>query len=356
MNVLFLTKYTSTGPSSRYRVFQFIPYLESRGICCDVQSLHDDDYLPRRFRGEKVSIGYLVGRFAARLRRLLDARRYDVTFIQKELFPHLPGVIESVLSASGTKLVLDIDDAIFLLYERSGSPIARTVLGRKIPRVMSKCALVLAGNRYLADYARQFTRNVALFPTVVDATRFTPAAAPPATPVVGWMGSPATVSYLHDLAPALEEAAAAHPFELFVVGSDWPATLRPLARAKPWRETEEADDLRRMTVGVMPLPDDLWSRGKCSLKLLQYMSAGLAAVSSPRGSASEIISHGENGFLADSPAEWQSALEQLLGDGAEAARVGAAARRWVEQNYCLENYAPRLAEHLVSVAREVPVG
>ncbi|MCH7549048.1 MAG: glycosyltransferase family 1 protein, partial [Candidatus Krumholzibacteriota bacterium] len=187
MKMLCLTKYTSRGPSSRYRLLQFRPWLERRGIDIDVQALHDDDYLTRRFAGRRPSPAYLAGRLIRRAAALTRARRYDLVFIQKEIFPYAPGFAEWALVHFGTKLVLDIDDAIFLFYRR------RRFLRNKFASVVSRCALVLAGNNYLRETTARYTDRVVLFPTVVDSERFTPTASRhDGEPVVGWIGSPAT--------------------------------------------------------------------------------------------------------------------------------------------------------------------
>jgi glycosyltransferase involved in cell wall biosynthesis len=349
--MLCLTKYTAEGPSSRYRVYQFEPYLADAGIEVDVQALHDHAYLAGRFRGKRTSALYLAERFVRRIFALCTVRRYDLVFVQKEIFPYLPGVAESLFHRMGVKMVLDLDDAIFLLYEKAPSALRRRVLGRKIPRVISKCSLVLAGNRYLESYAREFTDNVVLFPTVVDTARFTPGprGGPTSTPVVGWIGSPETVRFLRDIVPALETVSREAAFSLSVVGADGFSVDGVDVATKPWREEEEADDLRRFDVGVMPLPDDDWSRGKCALKLLQYMSSGVPAISSSLGSAAEIITDGDNGFLADSHDGWIGRLTRLLRDERLRTRIGRSGRNWVETHYNLSIYGPRLGRYLRAV-------
>ena len=305
MRVLFLTKYTATGPSSRYRVIQFLPFLEARGVAYDVHSLHDDRYLAERYAGRAPMPWYLARRVGARLKSLLRARAYDVVFIQKEIFPHALDVPELALSLAGVPTIVDLDDAIHLFYENASG--WKRPLREKIPRVLARASVVLAGNQYLRDYASRFNRHVQFFPTVVDTERVTagePRAA--AAPVVGWMGTPETVRYLHELAPVLEEVAVLH----------------------------------RMDIGIMPLADDEWSRGKCSLKLLQYMSAGVASVSSPRGSAPEILRSGENGFLASSAAEWRRALVELATNPETRRVLAARARERVVADYSLRVWGP----------------
>jgi glycosyltransferase involved in cell wall biosynthesis len=342
--MLCLTKYTAKGPSSRYRLLQFQPHLEAAGIEVDIRPLHDDDYLDRRFSGRRASRTYLLRKMLARLAVLTTARRYDIVFIQKEIFPWVPGVVEAALEAVRVPMVVDFDDAIFLLYRN------HRWLARKIDRVIARCDLVLAGNRYLADYARRFNQHTILFPTVVDTSRFTPADRDvPDTPVVGWIGSPETVGYLRDIAPTLDELRERADFELLVVGAENPGTQRVSWRSHAWSEADEADDLRAMDVGIMPLPDGDWSRGKCSLKLLQYMSTGIPTVSSPRGSAPDIVTDGVDGMLAETPHEWRARLETLFTSADLRATMGRSARARVEDAFSLSRHGPELAGFLREV-------
>lgn len=349
MRVLFLTKYTADGPSSRYRVVQFLPFLEAQGIAWDLHSLHDEHYLRARYAGRGTSPLYLARRVMDRARVLVHAKRYDVVFIQKEMFPHALDVPEWWLAKSGVKTIVDLDDAIHLFYE--GASGFQRALRDKIPRVLERASLVLAGNRYLEAYARQFTDRVRFFPTVVDTARVVSAPARVATtPVVGWIGTPETVRYLDALAPVLEDVARRTPVALFVVGAKAPAVRGVDVRAKSWAESEEVGDLHGMDIGVMPLSDDAWSRGKCSLKLLQYMSAGVPAISSPRGSAPEIVVSGDTAFLADTPEQWRERLLELATSPDLRRTMAARARRRVEADYSLSVWGPHFADAIAEVA------
>ncbi|HKW15526.1 MAG TPA: glycosyltransferase family 4 protein [Candidatus Krumholzibacteria bacterium] len=346
MRVLFLNKYTAGGPSSRYRVLQFLPFLASRGIHATVHALHDDHYLASRYAGRGISPFYLARRVASRLSVVATASRYDLVFIQKEMFPHLLDLPEWFLSRGGVRYVVDLDDAIHLMYGNS-----RSALRGKIPRVLSHACLVLAGNRYLEEYARRYNERVLFFPTVVDTDRFTPrvpdgAGAASDAMVVGWMGTPETVKYLDAIIPALDAAARQEAISLLVVGARAPATRGLAARSKTWSEAGEAADLRAMDAGVMPLADDEWSRGKCALKLIQYMSAGVASVSSPRGSALEFVRDGENAFFATAVEEWAGRVALLAQAPERRAEMGRRARATVEAEYSLRVWGPRFADAL----------
>ncbi len=351
MRVLFLNKYTAGGPSSRYRVLQFLPYLDGRGIQYNVHALHDDHYLASRYSGAGTSPLYLARRTMSRLSVLATASDYDLVFIQKEMLPHFIDLPEWFLWRSGVRYVVDLDDAIHLMYARAGG--WKRPLRKKIERVLSHASLVLAGNRYLEAYAQRHAEHVLYFPTVVDTVKFHPRVGGVARDssaagdvVVGWMGTPETVKYLETVLPALGEAAASTRLSLFVVGAKTRELNGMSWRAKSWSEAEEADDLRAMDIGLMPLADDEWSKGKCALKLLQYMSAGVASVTSHAASAPEFVRDGENACFATSEAEWRDRLVALAQSWDQRAEMGRRARATVEADYSLRVWGPRFVDAL----------
>lgn len=357
MRVLFLNKYTALGPSSRYRVLQFLPFLEKRGIQATVSALHDDHYLSSRYAGAHTSPFYLARRVASRLSVLASASRYDLVFIQKEMFPHLVDLPEWILSRAGVRYIVDLDDAIHLMYAEARG--WRRVMSGKIPRVLSHACLVLAGNRYLEDYARRYNKNVVFFPTVVDTDKMSPRdsgnprdSADRKDVVVGWMGTPETVKYLTAILPAVENAAPGTPLSLLVVGAPVPPTHGIRATSKAWSEAAEAGDLRAMDIGLMPLADDEWSKGKCALKLLQYMSAGVASVTSPAASAPEFVRDGENAWIARDVNEWRDRIDRLARSASLRGEMGARARITVEEGYSLRVWGPRFADVLEWAARD----
>jgi hypothetical protein len=352
LRVLFLTKYPRQGPSSRYRVYQFIPYLEREGFTCTVQSLHVPGYLESLFDERWQSVFYHFGRLLKRVAAAVAASRYQVVFIQKELLPYVPPILEYFIYHSGVPVIYDLDDAIFLRYTESRNPIVRLLLGRKIPGVLKRSTVVLAGNAFLKRYASRYSFGAVLFPTVIDTARYNPSPrystggmAPMQEnfPVIGWIGSPGTVRYVAERGEILRRLAGKVRFTLRVIGAPRFGIPGVHVEAVPWSEEHEAGELQKCDIGIMPLPDTMWSRGKCGLKLLQYMAAGLPVVTSPYGGASDIVTHGVHGFIARTDDEWVEHILALLGDPALCIRLGRAGRRRVEDDFSLERWAPRLA-------------
>lgn len=350
MRVLFLTLYPDAVASPRYRVSQFIPYLEAHGVTCRVASpLTDAEY--RRLTGPGRSVRalhYHLRETPRRLRQLLSARRYDVVVLQKSVLSAYVWGAAELARACARRLVYDIDDAVHLAPPHPLRRIWRLAEDRgQIPRLFRSADLVLAGNDWLAAAANAAgARRAEVFPTVVDTARFAPADRPPVEYRIGWMGSPSTTGCLQAAADALCRLRDA---ELCLVGADPGRVPCPGALVKAWDPDAEVAELQRFAVGIMPLPDTDWNRGKCALKALQYMACGVACVASPVGAALDLIEHEANGLLAGSSEEWAAALERLR-DPALRRRLGQAGRETVEARYSLKAAAPRLLQLLESVA------
>lgn len=350
-SVLFLTKYSRTGASSRFRTYQYLPVLQAAGLDCEVAPLFDDAYLSHRYGSGRGALLDFIRAFWRRLGALLRARRYDRLVIEYELLPYCPAWFEHLLSELGVRFLVEYDDAIFHKYDLSGNPLLRALLGRKIATVMRLADTVIAGNDYLADYARRAgARQVALLPTVIDLDHYPPRPRHKqgSELVIGWLGSPSTAKYLTDIAPVLAHVCADGRTRVRLVGSgplDLPGVPTEIVN---WTEAGETAALHGFDIGIMPLPDDPWARGKCGFKLIQYMACGLPVVASPVGMNSTIVQNGVNGFLASTEDDWVQALKTLMSDAALRERMGQAGRTKVEQKYCLQVTGPQLAALLQS--------
>lgn len=357
LRVAAFTRYSRLGASSRLRFLQFAPWLHEAGIAVDVHPLFDDDYLLRLYgRGQRSKTGVA----AAYARRWIDLRRataFDVWWVEKELFPYLPLLLERLAQPRPRPVVLDFDDAVFHHYDHSRHLWVRRLLGRKIDDLMAGAACVTAGNGYLAERARRAgAHRVEIVPTVVDIGRYAPKAAGCAHPeprIIGWIGSPATEHYLFGLAPVLRELCAAGRARVVLIGAS-PAAAAALrgvpVEVQPWSEATEAARIAAFDIGIMPLPDEPWERGKCGYKLIQYMACALPVVASPVGVNRDIVEHGTTGLLATDLAAWKQALGSLLDDAAWGRRLGEAGRRRAETAYALPVQGARIAAVLRAAA------
>ena len=347
MTVTYFSKSSPIGPSSRYRVYQFLPHFHDAGIDCHVDPLFGATYFSiLQVRSSVLQtclkIPYVLARFLKRLGTILTLGRRDLVVIEGQLFPYAPPVIERLLRWLRYRLVFEMDDAIYLTRGHE----------RKMPALLAMATGVIVGNDRLAAYATQFSSRVTVVPTVVDTARFVPK---PVRSIVArdrgdepitvvWIGLACNLKYLDVLAPALRRLQERYRIKLRVVCSHPPALAGVDIEFRPWDWEREVEDLQDATIGVMPLEDTEWARGKCALKLLQYLAVGLPAVASPVGVNGDILVNGENGFLASTENEWYERLESLCRDPQLRARMGQAGRRTVETRYSLSVWGPRLAD------------
>ena len=351
MKLLFLTRYGRKGASSRLRAMQFVPYFESLGWTCDVSPLFVDANVDQLNSGSGRAALATAG-YARRLTAVLRAGNYDLVWIEKELFPFVPSVAEHALRTLNFPYVADYDDAWFHRYDLHPSGMVRWALGGKIDAVMRNAALVIAGNSYLAERAAGAGAvHIETVPTVVDPARYSVNKPHDDLVTVGWIGSPATAHYLQQLENALATVQERHGITVRLIGAGQRNLENVKTEIVEWTEESEVASVASLDIGIMPLPDDAWARGKCGYKLIQYMACGLAVIASPVGVNSEVVRHGETGFLASTNAEWIAALERLIVDKTLRRSMGMRGRQLVETDYSLEIMAPRLAEIFLSAAR-----
>lgn len=355
MKVLLLTRYDRLGASSRMRMLQYLPWLTAAGMDVTVSPLFPDAYVQGLQQGQR-NLWQMLGAYWRRLRTLLGSGNFDLLWIEKECLPWLPAWVEQVLLPARIPYVLDYDDAVFHYYDEHRSAVVKQLLGNKHPALMRNAALVVAGNAYLASFARSAgAPRVEVLPTAVDLTRYDSidvkvSATPQLPPCVGWIGQRITADFLRPLAPLFERLTASGQGRFAAIGIDTQALGLPMTSI-PWTESSEVTSIQSFDVGIMPLVDGPFERGKCGYKLIQYMACGLPVVASPVGVNAQIVEHGVNGFLASTPQEWEDALTTLLNDSALRQRMGQAGRRKVEQHYSLQVTGPRLVTLLKSVAR-----
>jgi glycosyltransferase involved in cell wall biosynthesis len=254
-------------------------------------------------------------------------------------------------------IVFDFDDAIWLPRENRMNPLARFLKFQgKTAAIAKMSSAVLAGNDYLARWARGVQPNVHVVPSTIETAGEYARVRKERRPerlVIGWSGSFSTLPYLIGIRPMLEALRQVVPFSLRVICNgpplDWPAL--DLAW-RPWSSATEVDDLLDLDIGLMPQPDDEWTRGKCGMKALQYMALGIVPVTSRSGVLPEIIEDGVSGRLAATPDEWLAALQSLAADAEARARMGRRARETVERRFSAAVHAPRVAV----IVRDVVAG
>lgn len=338
-----LLGFTQSGfdPASRFRFIQMIPHFERAGWRVEHRPNRPDRQWHSRMRTRVArGIHYRAGRMtmtANRFRDVLEAGRYDVVFTNRDLAGR--GLfLEKLLHRKNPRIVYDFDDAIFV------GPNEYSVRW-----MCEHAAWITPGNPYLADYVKQFTDRFTIVPTVIDTERVVARdysrKETHGLVRVGWSGSDQSIRTT--LVPHLELLQRIQkrlPFELVVITNTKPTLPLPdlCWRFLPWNEKDEHAMESKFDVGLMPLLDDEFQRGKCGLKLLQYMAAALPTVASPVGVNASITQHGVTGYLARTDSEWQEALAALLQDADLRSRMGTAARARCEREYSIRRWAPTL--------------
>jgi len=344
-SILFITPYPDgEAPSQRFRFEQYFKVLQSNQFDFTTQSFLTASNW-RVFYGPgnstKKAIALLFG-FWRRAVGIIAVRRADFVFIHREATPVGPPIFEWIIAKLFRKrIIYDFDDALWLTDRKDESRLIRMAKWRgKISTICKWSFRVSCGNAYLCDFARRFNQSVILNPTTIDTlTRHTPEPASNRivrsdNVVVGWTGSHSTLKYFEQLEPVLQTLENRFPGVSFVViANRAPSVKLKRLHFIQWRESTEIEDLKSMDIGLMPLPDDPWSQGKCGFKILQYMSLEIPSVSSPVGVNTSIVTHGYNGFLANSEHEWIELLEKLIIDPALRREVGARGRDTVVTRY-----------------------
>ena len=318
-------------PSARFRVRQYQPLLGDVGISVDEMALATSAYPPARQWQRPIWAAARLTELAAAAAR---SRRYDLTWLQREML----STRATLEGWTGRPRMFDVDDSIHLLGD-----------GRFAAAIAARCDLVIAGNAWLADWYSNANSRVEILPTPVDASRYRPAARTGDGPVVvGWIGTGANLPFLEAIEAGLAAALERNPALRLAVVSNIAPSFRSIAADRwsfrPWSEAREIVDIQSFDIGLMPLRDDDWARGKCSFKMIQYMACGLPVVVSPVGMNREVMARGEVGFGADSVDDWADALSTLAADAGMRGRMGATGRGVVERDYSVEALAPRLAK------------
>lgn len=346
-----------TSPGQRYRIEQWEPLLRKNGVEITYAPFESEELHALLYQtgnmGRKLNL--VAEGISRRFSMMRSVRDYDVVYVFREAALLGPPFFERWIHRSGVPMVFDFDDAVFVSYRSpTNGYFSYLKFASKTKSICRMSAHVMAGNPYLADYARQVNGNVTIVPTTIDTEKYAVTERTNASemPTIGWTGSFSTVQHLDTLRSALQRLARQTRFRLRVIGTPTYKLDGIDVDAMSWRSVTELEDLNSIDIGIMPLPDDSWSKGKCGLKALQFMALRIPTVCSPVGVNTEIIHDGENGFIANSEDEWIEKLGRLLHSAELRNQLGRAGRTTVETKYSAKVQAPRVFELLKSVVRE----
>jgi glycosyltransferase involved in cell wall biosynthesis len=340
VKILFLVPYpVKRSPSQRFRFEQYFGLLSDSGISYSVKPFTvDKDYQFLFSNGTPVrKVSILIKGFARRFATLLILHRFNFIFIHREAAPIGPPVFEWLTAkVFRKKIIYDFDDAIWLTDRSDESWLTKKLRARnKISAICKLSYKVSAGNRYLRDYAVKYNSQTVVNPTTIDTLKILETNRNENNEVViGWTGSHSTLKYLKGIESVLQtlERDYSNVRFLFIADQQPDLSLNRLS-FKHWKLETENEDLSEIDIGIMPLPDNEWTRGKCGFKILQYMAMSIPAVASPVGVNSQIIENEENGFVCETETEWLHALRRLVEDNSLRKKFGVSGQRLVAKNY-----------------------
>lgn len=339
-NILFVAPHRKDRcPSQRFRYEQYLDFLEKEGYDYELSFLltaHDDKefYKPGNYL---FKAGFLFRSIMHRLQDLKRLHEYDLVLIQREAFMTGTSYFERAYKKRGAKVIYDFDDSIWLENVSEANKKFKWLKDpSKTSKIIAHSDLIFAGNQYLADYANQFNRQTVIVPTTIDTDVYQPVATSPTHQVIiGWSGSVTTIQHFEYALGFLKKIRAKYGDKVVfkVIGDPNYSNPELGIKGIKWTAESEVRELCAFDIGIMPLPDDEWAKGKCGLKGLQYMALAIPTIMSPVGVNSTIIQDGENGFLAVEEDEWVQKISLLVDDAVLRKKLGAAARQTVIEKY-----------------------
>ncbi len=339
--ILFIAAHRpDRSPSQRFRFEQYLDFLRSSGYDCDFSWLLDeaDDKLFYRPGHYWQKLDLLRRTWRKRRNDVRKAGAYDIIFVQREAFMTGSTRFEKAFKASGAKLVFDFDDAIWNLdISEANKKFSFLKNPAKTSKIIEMADLVIAGNAYLADYARPYNSQIKIIPTTIDTESYRriPRTADPDRFTIGWSGSLTTIKHFEYALPFLKilREKYGERMQVKVIGDPDYSNEALGIRGIGWNKHSELEELSSFDIGIMPLPDDEWTKGKCGLKGLQYMALEIPTVMSPVGVNSDIITQGKDGFLTRETGEWVEYITRLIENPELRERMGKAARQTVIERY-----------------------
>jgi len=342
IRVLALVRLPRGCASSRYRVYQYVEPLKQYGIDLVVKPLYPEWlYNMRKHRGRRWGLDALTLTIALsrQIAYSIAATKADITLVLRDVAPFSLTPFLKVFERIDKRIIFDFDDAIYLNASR-------------IENYVRLADIVTVGNETLAEWARKRNARTNIIPTVIDVRQYPPKNSYECTGerlTIGWIGSPSTVSYLEILRSVVKELADIYPIEFRVIGGEISEIPGVKIRIIRWSEKSEVREISQFDVGVAPMPNNEYTHGKCGLKVLQYMAAGIPVIASPVGVHLNIIQHGTNGFLADTDDEWLNYLLLFAENVDLRETMGQQARRTVEERFSLDLMSKQVAVLLKSL-------
>lgn len=351
--VLFIAPHRpDRAPSQRFRFEQYIDFLQKNGYDYTFSYLLSSKQ-DKMFYGKGNTLKkflFLLQKFFYRLNDVIKARNYDLVFIQREAFFLGPAFFEFLLSKIKTPFIFDFDDSIWLPNVSNANKKFNGLKNYgKTAKIIKYADMIFAGNNYLANYASEYNNNIKIIPTTIDTNEYINNCKTKNNDkvVIGWSGSITTIQHFEFALPFLKKIKSKYgnKIEIKVIGDGSYFNEELNVKGLPWLKEDEIQELSSMDIGIMPLPDDKWARGKCGLKGIQYMALEIPTIMSPVGVNTEIIKDGVNGFLCSSNDEWEQRISQLIESPELRKEIGKKGRQTVIDYYSVESQKLRYLKY-----------
>ncbi len=357
MKIALLTKYDDQAASTRKRFYQYQPYLENKGFKIIKQPLFNNNYLKKLYISNNRDMLHIAKSYLCRMQWLISKPDVDLIWLHCDLFPYMPGLLERLVTLPKKPIIYDFDDAIFHNYDSSSKWYVRMLLRKKLHHTLRVSKIAFCGNKYLAKYASSICQRTEIIPTVINTDKFIPISniKPKKEQLrIGWIGTPTTFKqYLNNILPFLKDLVLQEGCKILIMGASKNITnTHPSIEFIEWKEEREVPFIQSLDIGIMPLNKSPWAKGKCGLKIIQYMACGIPVVASPVGVNSEIVEHGVNGFLADTEQEWYECIKKLLKDRDLRTQMGLYGREKIIKDFSLNVWGPRVSDILLNVLED----
>lgn len=347
--ILLLARYGISGASTRVRSLQYFSYLRKHGYKVTYSPLLGESYLKQLYSGEPINVITIIRRYFERawllLKIICKLEKFDIIWIEYEIYAWMPPIAENLLRLLRVPFFVDYDDAVFHKYDKHKNWIVRYFLGNKIDRVMQNASMVIAGNDYIKHRAQKAeAKKIRLVPTVVDINRYKKGKIRKSNNIftIGWIGSPSTSKYIELLYDVLLALNNRVEYRFVVVGAGEIHLPGVPVEYRPWQLSTEVADIQSFDVGLMPLPNGFFEKGKCGYKLIQYLACEVPVIASPVGVNTKIVDHGINGFIAETADEWLTHLKYIALNPDAREEMGIMGRRKIVEYYSSQVMAPRL--------------
>lgn len=340
--VLFIAHHRlDRSPGQRYRFEQYFDWFKQNGIDCELSNLLDEEDDKNLYASgnywNKLKIA--INSYKKRRNDLKRIKDYDLVVIYREALITRGTNFERKVAKSGVPMMFDFDDAIWVKDMSEGNKwLSFLKSSDKIKKILPLCTHVTAGNEYLAEFAKKYTANVSVVPSTIDCTKYVPSESNNDQVTIGWVGSHTTVKHFELVTNVYKRLLDKYgsKIKFKVIGDPIYRNAMLDITGIPWENDREVELFNSIDIGVMPLEEDAWTKGKCGMKGLLYMSVGKPAVMSAVGMNTEIINHGINGYVPIGEDEWFEVLSQLIEQPELRRRIGAEGRKTVLNKYSFD--------------------